>query len=503
MRTFRLYSSHLSPLLALVLSLSPWPGLLAPVRADCPASWSVVSSPNGSSDHNRLGSVTVINANDIWAVGNTGFGLSNLSTLTEHWNGSSWNVVPSPNGSFAVNFLADVDGVASNDVWAVGYSWNGSTSNNQARTLILHWNGSNWSVVPSPNTTRPENRLLGVVAISANNVWAVGSSYDYTFYKTLIMHWDGTKWSLVPSPNPGSFNILYGVDAVSANDVWAVGTQQDNLEQTLVLHWNGTSWSVVPSPQVGPYGNNMLEVHAVSANDIWAVGYHLTVFGFAQPYQTSTFHYDGTRWSVVPSPNVNQNNNYLFDVVGLAPDDAWAVGFYDTGTVLKTMIQHWDGASWTIVNSPNGGTASNELVGIDAVSATDIWAVGDFTAGEIEVNTLVEHYSTACSDGTMHVSNLQPSFQPITGGFRVQAVITVVDASGTAVPGATVTVSVILPDRRVVSRTRTTGTRGRATAAVNSSLSGTYTFTVTNVTKAGLTYDPASNVETSDSITVR
>jgi hypothetical protein len=233
------------------------------------------------------------------------------------------------------------------------------------------------------------------------------------------------------------------------------------------------------------------------------VGYHLTVVGFTQPYQTSTFHYDGTSWSVVPSPNVNQNNNYLFDVVGLAPNDAWAVGFYDTGTALKTMIQHWDGAGWTIVNSPNGGTASSELVGIDAVSATDIWAVGDFTAGEIEVNTLVENYSTTCSGSTMHVSNIQPSFQPTTGGFQVQAVITVVDASSTAVPGATVRVKVTLPDGSVVTRTGTTGTRGRATVSVKSTLTGTYTFTVTKVTKVGSTYDPVSNLETSDSITVR
>lgn len=503
MRPLRLHPLGLSFLLALLLGLSPSANPPTPAGAQCSAAWNLVSSPNGNNDHNRLGAVGIISANDIWAVGNTGFGLSTLSTLTEHWNGSSWSVVPSPNGTFAVNFLADVDGVASNDVWAVGYSWNGSVSDNQARTLILHWNGNTWSVVPSPNTTSPENRLLGVVAISANNVWAVGSSYDYTFYKTMIMRWNGAIWSIVPSPNPSDHNILYGIDAVAANDVWAVGTQQDTLEQTLVLHWNGAGWGVVPSPQVGPYGNNMLEVHAVTANDIWAVGYHLTVIGVAQPYQTSAFHYNGTSWSVVPTPNVNQRNNYLFDVAGVAPNDAWAVGFYDTGTVLKTMIQHWNGTGWTIVSSPNGSPGSNELTAVAAVSATDIWAVGSSTNGEIEVNTLVERYSATCSGSTMHVSSIVPSFRPRTGGFRVQAVITVVDATGVTVPGAMVSVKVTFPNGSTTNLTRNTNAGGKATAAVTSPLKGTYTFTVTNITKTGLTYNPADNVETSESINVQ
>ena len=107
--------------------------------------------------------------------------------------------------------------------------------------------------------------------------------------------------------------------ALASNDVWAVGTQQDFQEQTLAMHWDGTSWKVVSTPNVGPYGNNLLQVSAGSSTDIWAVGYHLTVVGFSEPYQTTALHYDGTSWTAVSTPDVNQNNNYLFDVVSLAP----------------------------------------------------------------------------------------------------------------------------------------------------------------------------------------
>src|SRR5439155_2016741 len=109
-------------------------------------------------------------------------------------------------------------------------------------------------------------------AVSANDVWAVGY---YTVFgsadHTLIEHWNGASWGIVPSPNPGSNNYLYGVVALSANDIWAVGEYIDSsgvYRRTLVEHWNGTSWSVVPSPNGSLHG-----VAAVASNDLWAVGY--------------------------------------------------------------------------------------------------------------------------------------------------------------------------------------------------------------------------------------
>ncbi|HXS63214.1 MAG TPA: hypothetical protein VN767_10070 [Streptosporangiaceae bacterium] len=39
--------------------------------------------------------------------------------------------------------------------------------------------------------------------ISRNNVWADGSYITgNNAAQTLVEHWDGTKWSIVPSPDP-------------------------------------------------------------------------------------------------------------------------------------------------------------------------------------------------------------------------------------------------------------------------------------------------------------
>ncbi len=83
-----------------------------------------------------------------------------------------------------------------------------------------------WQVIPSGNGLNKVNELHGVSALSENDVWAVGVSYntERTIGSTLIEHWNGSQWSVVPSPNPSSsINLLEAVTAVAANDVWAVG----------------------------------------------------------------------------------------------------------------------------------------------------------------------------------------------------------------------------------------------------------------------------------------
>ena len=97
----------------------------------------------------------------------------------------------------------------------------------------MHWDGSQWSIVPSPNPSGSGyNPIYGVVAISQGDAWAVGHSYLNGKFQTLTMHWNGAQWSLVASPNPGGpgqDNVLRGVTANTGSPpegtpyVWAVG----------------------------------------------------------------------------------------------------------------------------------------------------------------------------------------------------------------------------------------------------------------------------------------
>jgi hypothetical protein len=91
-------------------------------------------------------------------------------------------------------------------------------------------------------------------------------------------HWDGTKWSFVPVPNPDAGThfgaVLGGVAPIASNDIWAVGTFQvaGGASKTLTEHWDGTSWSIIPSPDPGRLSNSLSGVTALSDGTVAAVG---------------------------------------------------------------------------------------------------------------------------------------------------------------------------------------------------------------------------------------
>jgi hypothetical protein len=285
--------------------------------------WSLVRSPNATNGYNLLNGIAVVNANDIWAVGQAATG-GTYNTLIEHWNGSAWSIVPSPNVAGSSNILEAVTVIASNDIWAVGYS----NSNFTNSMLTLHWNGANWSIVPSP--ARNNDILFAVDAIASNDVWAVGRSFEEA--QTLTIHWNGSNWTIVPSPNDIGDDVLFGVAAISSNDVWAVGA--DGSLSTLAEHWDGTAWNIVPTPNFNPNATNqvMVGIVALSSTNIWTAGqYIVPVEGSVQ--HTLTENWNGTQWTFIPSPDKKRSNNRLAAITATSGGTLWAVG--TTGVFTK------------------------------------------------------------------------------------------------------------------------------------------------------------------------
>jgi hypothetical protein len=384
-----------------------------------PGSWAIVSSPDTSSgQENDLNGVTCVSASDCWAVGSYYTG-STYQTLIERWDGATWEIFPSANGSTTQsNVLYGVNCTSASDCWAVGYQGNQFGD----QTLIEHWDGTSWVVIPSPNTdvTKP-NFLNSVTCTSSTNCWAVGDYFvnlvfvapgfiGTPLYQTLIEHWDGTSWSIASSPNTNSTqtNILSGVTCNSASDCWAVGRYAaggngvfPTLDQTLVEHWDGTSWVIVASPNTSPAEDNYLtSITCTSVADCWAVGYHYVNTVEGPIYQTLIERWDGMMWTMVTSPNTSPaQQNVLFSVNCASATDCWAVGFYlagDAGVVnafFQTLIERWDGTSWTIAASPNTGpTQNNLLYGVTCTSPYDCWSVGHSIPTSVP-QTLAERFT--------------------------------------------------------------------------------------------------------------
>ncbi|CAN5139992.1 hypothetical protein BH20ACT24_BH20ACT24_12280 [soil metagenome] len=340
------------------------------------AAWTLVPSPNVGGGYNQLLAVEAIASDDVWAVGEEG-----SNTLSLHWNGSVWAVIPSPSVGFTSSFKG-VSASSSRNVWAVGDGSEG--------TLTARWTGRKWRVVGSPDPGNFFEDLNAVDVVGPNDAWAVGF-YDANGgdWMTLVLHWDGSSWTLVPSPSPHpSINALNGVSALRGGDVWAGGFQGFDLggKETLIERGNRGAWTVVPSANGGTAPNQLYALSARAPDDIWAVGEALT--------DSLVEHFDGERWSIVPSPNLPFGLP-LQDVVAIAPDDVWAVGFSGDPGSLDSMNAaiHWDGTEWNIVPTPQpGGQSVDELHAIDAIAPDDVWAVGEYWDEDADPQPLTMHW---------------------------------------------------------------------------------------------------------------
>jgi len=251
----------------------------------------------------------------------------------------SWNIVPNPYQNISYSNLLGTVTISVNDVWAVGYD------NSSGNDLTMHWDGSSWTTVTSPNAI--QSVLYSVTAISSNDVWAVGRTNipNTINYETLIIHWDGLSWTRVTSPSPGSYNTLSSVTAASSNDVWAVGF--DSAGGALTMHWDGSSWTTVASPDA--IQNTLNSITAISSNDVWAVGQ-------TNAYQTLTMHWDGSSWTTVASPNLS--NSTLNSVTAVSSNDVWAVGTTHSGTLSGALIEQYT-VSMTPTPSPSPQPSPN------------------------------------------------------------------------------------------------------------------------------------------------
>ena len=116
---------------------------------------------------------------------------------------TGFSLVPSP--TISRSSLSAIARIADNDIWAVGNAQPFNSGGDV--TLAEHFNGTSWTTVATPNPGPNGATLNGVAAAATNNVWAIGStvssnSLGEVVASPLIEHFNGTAWSVVASPRP-------------------------------------------------------------------------------------------------------------------------------------------------------------------------------------------------------------------------------------------------------------------------------------------------------------
>ena len=373
----RRVTALLSPLLlAAVCALSVLPTGAQAASVPSPG-WSIVASANSSAiQTNEFNGVSCTSAVFCMGVGeflDLGLNATN-ETLIEQWNGFKWSIVPAPiPNTGQANELYGVSCKSETLCIAVGFYI--ASQGGPEQPLVEQWNGSIWSVTPSPFIS---GSLSGVSCSSVTFCVAVGSVFATDTVDTLIEKWDGIAWSVMASPSSGDVeNELSDVSCTSSSACTAVGsytpggpTAPTLYDQTLAEKWNGTTWSIISSPNIGAVDNQLYGVSCLTATSCTAVGAN-EISGFID--QTLIERWNGSTWSIIPSPNEGASTNLLVSVSCTSSSICTAVGSYYVGNASFTLIEQSVGSTWSAVPSPNfppQNKATPEYNQLNSVSCT-------------------------------------------------------------------------------------------------------------------------------------
>jgi hypothetical protein len=339
-----------------------------------------VIQPTPSVTDGVLGSVSCTSASSCVAVGSQ----SLTSPLAEAWNGTSWSLLPSPGLS---GNLYGISCVAADSCLVVGRQY---TATGSIAPLSEVWNGTGWTAQSVPVPAGGEDAVLGAVScLTASDCTAVGVYTDTATRTgaTLAEYWDGSSWVIQPTPTPHAAGAYMGVSSVScaaAGHCTAVGENTRGRGTTyypLILRSDGTQWTLqnakYPKALRGGWLNG---VSCATVTTCIAVG---MTGGDDGSNGVVAEQWNGTRWALLPDSALPSGTTGALDGVScVTKDNCTAVGARSGiggEPAFRPLAQHWNGTSWTLQDAvtPRGNLDVAGLSHVSCPSAADCTAVGD------------------------------------------------------------------------------------------------------------------------------
>jgi hypothetical protein len=162
--------------------------------------WQIRTTPTpGASGF--LGGVACTSAATCIAVGGHETPSVFLVNLSEQWNGAGWKALSTPNPrGFGVSSIGGISCTAAAACVSVG-SWTDPTGESSFN-LAEAWNGTSWNILKTPDPGSTNNELFGISCTSPSSCMAVGDFEGIGNAMTLAERWNGTSWSVVKTPRP-------------------------------------------------------------------------------------------------------------------------------------------------------------------------------------------------------------------------------------------------------------------------------------------------------------
>ena len=375
----------------------------APASADSAAtapSWSIVPSPQISSDNATLMGVSCATADMCIAVGGEETSTGE-QPLAEQWNGVEWAAL-TISGVAKDNYLTSVSSAGAQWCAAVGSS---ISKKAVQRALVEVWDGSSWTMEPTPLPGGPTSTagLESVSCLSATACTAVGAFARpgvNAQERPLAEAWNGHDWTIQPTPNPKAENgsQLNGLSCTASDACTAGGNYAfaDVDQSIFALRWDGSAWKEQEQPNPAGQGfNEDSDIACTSLDACTSVGLWTDGGNRSEPLAES---WNGSVWSRRPVPHPHGNNEAGLNGVSCVETACTAVGDWSTsdgGDLPEyTLAEHWDGFRWTVQTPPNpSGSSLSELSAVSCTSPRACVAVGLSWDGT-ETQPLIESYAS-------------------------------------------------------------------------------------------------------------
>lgn len=227
----------------------------------------------------------------------------------------------------------------------------------------------------------PANSALGSLAmVSPDEGWAVGGIVNPATLmpeNTFILHYAHCAWTPLSTQYPGA--TLDSLSMGSATEGWALGSTDGDAP--FALHYTKGVWRQVTPPGRDVLGGGRYSaVRMLSADEGWIVFNHLKdKHGYLSQ---GLLHLSHGKWSEVVTPFPAMS-----EVLPVAPDDAWVVGYASTTQQIPDLYHYHDGA-WTKATVPSGVN----IYTLRMISPNDIWASGQSDALSAAPRGAVLHY---------------------------------------------------------------------------------------------------------------
>jgi hypothetical protein len=217
----------------------------------------------------------VFGSRNVWTFGEADVPFPSYGpAVVRRWNGTVWRTVSVPVGT-----PVNVDGVAPDDIWALGAS---RATVHRARQAIIamHWNGKAWSALRLPTFTPVKSGhpwvATAITAAGPRDAWvaetpAASQRTGLSPPGLILLHWNGSTWHTVARNR--TLRGVTGLTPDGHGGFWLTATDPASPRASDIVDYHNGTFTSQPAPARRGYTSSVSGIFAVpGTGSSWATG---------------------------------------------------------------------------------------------------------------------------------------------------------------------------------------------------------------------------------------